>query len=267
MSQNREKLIDSYFYILRSTILIQNNRNKLIMLIAATADIHSPTYFDIFVRAMEEFTINPDIFLLAGDVVENGKIEEWERVYNVLFGKINCPIVATFGNNEFGRETQEEIRERFPDIHFLQDESITLEIGGTKIGIVGSIGSIERPTRWQLRNFPNVKQEFEERIGRIERLLEGLQADFKILLLHYVPTFKILEGEEPFRWPGMGHRGYERVLLRMKPNLVVCGHAHKGKKLVWIDTVPIFNVSLPLHKKIVIIDTERDLKVGLEKFF
>ncbi|MCD6402768.1 MAG: metallophosphoesterase [Candidatus Aenigmarchaeota archaeon] len=237
------------------------------MLIAATADIHSPTYFDLFLKAVEELNVKPDVFLLAGDIVENGRVEEWERVYNVLFGKITCPIVATFGNNEFGKETQERIRSMFPDIHFLQDEKLVLNINNMRVGIVGTIGSIEKPTYWQLKNFPDVRKEFEERIKKIETLLKTLTVDFKILLMHYAPTFKILEGEEPFRWPGMGHRGYERVLVETKPDLVICAHAHNGKKKTFLDSVPVFNVALPLHKRIVIIDTKRDLKAGLEKFF
>jgi len=237
------------------------------MLIAATSDIHSPRYFDLFLNVVENFQIQPDLFLLCGDVIENGRVNQWERVYNVLFGKISCPIIATFGNNEFGKETQQKIRKRIPDVHFLQDETLTLNVKGQKVGIVGTIGSIERPTYWQLKNFPNIREEFEGRIKVVKALLANLKVDFKILMIHYAPTFKILEGEEPFRWPGMGHRGYEKVLLETKPDLVVCGHAHKGSKKVWLDTIPIINVALPLHKQIVVIDTEKNLKPGITKFF
>jgi len=236
------------------------------MKIAATADIHAPYFFEQFVRGIEEMTIKPDIFLLAGDIVHNGRVEELPKVYNALFGKVACPIIATFGNNEFGEKTQQEMRKITPEITFLQDESITLDIGSLRVGIVGSIGSIEWPTAWQKKNFPNVKEEFENRIEKIKNLLQELKADFKILMLHYAPTFKILEGENVNVYPALAHRGYEKVIVETRPDLVVCGHSHHGKKLVWIDTIPIFNVSLPLNGKIVVIDTERDIKPGLERF-
>ena len=47
---------------------------------------------------------------------------------------------------------------------------------------------------------------------------------------------------------------------------MITGHSHKGRKQAWIDTIPVFNVAFPLNKEIVLIDTEKDLKPGLEKF-
>ena len=88
----------------------------------------------------------------------------------------------------------------------------------------------------------------------------------KILLIHYVPTYKILEGENPISYPELGCNAYEKVLIEQKPDVVITGHSHRGKKQVWVDTVPVFNVALPLNEGIVVIDTE-ELKPGLEKFF
>jgi hypothetical protein len=36
--------------------------------------------------------------------------------------------------------------------------------------------------------------------------------------------------------------------------------------MAWVDSVPVFNVSLPVNKEIVVIDTEKDLKPGIAKF-
>ena len=239
------------------------------MLIAATADIHAPRYFDLFLKSVDELATNPDLFLIAGDMVDRGKVEMWQKVYNVLFGKVHCPIVATFGNNEFGVEIQEKFREMTPDVLFLQDESTLVRVNGAKVGIVGSIGSIEWPTFWQRKRDPSIKEKFEKRVEKLRELLVDVKgkADFTILMTHYVPTFKVLHGEPVESWPGLGHRRMEKVLIEVKPNLAVCGHAHNGSKMAWVDTVPVFNVALPLNKKIVLIDTQRDLKPGLSKFF
>jgi calcineurin-like phosphoesterase family protein len=64
----------------------------------------------------------------------------------------------------------------------------------------------------------------------------------------------------------MGSQLYENVFVQRKPSLVIHGHSHRGTKQAWVDTVPIFNVSLPLNKQIVVIDTEKDLKPGIAKF-
>ena len=51
----------------------------------------------------------------------------------------------------------------------------------------------------------------------------------------------------------------------MKPDLVLHGHSHRGKKMVWVDSVPVFNVAFPFNKEIVIIDTN-ELKPGLTRY-
>jgi len=235
------------------------------MLIACVSDVHSPQYFDEFVRAMDNLRIKPDLFLMAGDMIDRGRTEEFEKIHNVLFGKIYCPIVACFGNNEYA-QLREEMKEKYPDIKFLDDESLVLEIQGIRVGIVGSTGSLDRPTTWQKRNVPDIEKIYEERVKLVDKLLAELEGDFKILLIHYSPTYKTLEGEDPRFYPNLGSQKYEKVLVERKPDLVIHGHSHNGIKKAWIDTVPIFNVAFPANKEIVVIDTEKDLKPGITKF-
>lgn len=236
------------------------------MLIAAVSDIHTPNFFDQYVKTVEDLQKKPNLFLLSGDIIHHGKVEEYQKVYNVLFGKITCPIVACFGNEEFGEETRMLIKNQNPDIKFLDDESLILEIDEKSVGIVGSVGSLDRPTFWQRNNIPDVYDIYKKRIETVEKLLTSLNTDMKILLIHYAPTYKILEGEDPKAFPELGSKAYERVIIEQKPTLVITGHSHKGRKEAWIDTVPIFNVAFPLNRDIVVIDTEKDLKPGLEKF-
>lgn len=236
------------------------------MIIAATGDIHSPRYFDIFVKAVEDLQIKPDLFLLAGDIVQRGNVEEYQKVYNVFFGRITCPIIACFGNDDLGSESRILIENRISEIKFVDDESLILEISGKSVGIIGSTGSLDRPTFWQRTHLPGIYETYRERVITIEKILSELKTDLKILLIHYAPTYKILEGENPRIYAELGCNDYEKVLTEQKPDIVVTGHSHRGSKRAWVDTVPVFNVSLPLHGEIVVIDTEKDLKPGLEKF-
>ncbi len=235
------------------------------MIIGAIGDVHSPQYFDDFVKAVDALTIKPDLFLMVGDMINRGRIEEYEKINNVLFGKIDCKIVSCFGNNEY-QELREELRKKYPEIIFLDDESIVIEVKGIKIGIIGSTGSLDSPTPWQRKHVPNIEQIYSDRINFIDKELEKIKADFKILLVHYSPTYKSLEGEDPRFYAGLGTQKLEPVLIQRKPNLVIHGHSHNGTKKTWIDTVPIYNVAFPLNKEIVIIDTEKDLKPGISKF-
>ena len=83
------------------------------MLFATTADIHSPVYYDLFVKSINNLQKQPDLFLIAGDLIDRnstrdtGPFKELRRVSNVMFGKISCPIFACFGNNEFEQDWNE----------------------------------------------------------------------------------------------------------------------------------------------------------------
>jgi len=234
------------------------------MIIAATGDVHSPRYYEQFVVSLDRLNVKPDLFLIAGDMIDRGAFEEYDKIHNAFFGKINCPIVACFGNNEF-QEKREEIKKRYSDIKFLDDDSLIMKIGYSYVGVVGTTGSLDTPTPWQKKNLPNIERTYDERVSFVERHLIRMTTNFKILLMHYAPTYKSLEGENPRFYSSMGSNKYERVLMERKPNLVVYGHSHRGAKQVWIDSVPVLNVALPLNREIVIIDTEK-LKPGIARF-
>ncbi len=235
------------------------------MIIASTADIHSPQYYQEFLSALERMEKKPDLFLLAGDMVDNGSVLEMEKVVNALFGKVDCPVVACFGNNEY-QEIREEMKRRFREIIFLDDSYVVLKIRGEDVGIVGSTGSLDSPTSWQVRNIPNIREIYRERISKVDGLLEKISnASFRILLIHYSPTYRTLEGEPRRTYPFLGSRKMEEVLWKREPSLVVHGHSHKGKRFAWVGRVPVYNVALPVNKEIVLIDTST-LKPGLQRF-
>ena len=243
------------------------------LIIAATGDVHSPRHFDLFLKAIDDLEAlgtRPHLFLITGDMIHRGEIEEYDKIHNALFGKITCPIVACFGNNEFA-ENREELKQRIRSVRFLDDQSmlISVKIPGemreTAVGIVGTTGSLETPTPWQRSNIPNIERIYNERVNLVERHFSHMHANFRILIMHYAPTYKTLEGENPRFYTSMGWNVYENVLIRQKPDLVLHGHSHRGLKQAWVDSVPVFNVCLPLNNKIVVIDTN-ELKPGLTKF-
>jgi len=92
-----------------------------------------------------------------------------------------------------------------------------------------------------------------------------MKTDFRILLMHYSPTYKTLEGENPRFYSSMGWNIYENVLMNRKPDLVIHGHSHKGLKMAWVDSVPVFNAAFTVNGKILVIDTDT-IKPGLARY-
>ena len=234
------------------------------MIIAAVSDVHSPRNYEPFVRAVDNLRVKPDLFLMAGDMVDKGNGDEYSKIYNVLFGKVKCPVVACFGNNEF-ESMRQTAKMKYPDIKFLDDEATMMRVGDQSVGIVGTTGSLDNPTPWQKENVKNIENIFRGRVELVDHLLQRMQTECKIVLMHYSPTFKTLEGENPRFFGTMGSRSYELVISNRKPTVVIHGHSLRGSRMAWIDTVPVFNVAFAVSKAITVIDTE-NLKPGLSQF-
>lgn len=237
------------------------------VLIGATGDIHSPKYIQLFKEALEKTEIDKlDVLIFTGDIIYKGKINELKNVLKILDDfEIKCPIISVFGNEEY-EQLHNEIREiASGKIRFLEDELLEIKIRGKTLGIVGSKGSLDKPTTWQARNIPNIKEIYNERVNKVDELLGQLNSDFKLLVLHYAPTYKTLKGEKPEIYPFLGCKKYEKVITKRHPDVVIHGHAHSGKPKDYVGNVPIYNVALPLVKKIVTV--KLPFKESLEYFF
>ena len=237
------------------------------MKILACADVHSPIFYQDFLKSVETINEKVDIIILAGDMVERDsiekEIEEYKKIYNSFFGKFFAPIIAVFGNTEF-EEYREKIKKEVSGIRFLDDQYIELKIGETNIFIFGTTGALDEPTRWQKAHISNIQQIYQTRVEKVRSSLKNYQG-FKILVTHYTPTYKTLEGENPLFYQNLGSLEMEKAILETKPNVVIHGHSHYGSKFAWVDTIPIFNVAFPVNKGLVLIDTEK-IKPGLQKF-
>lgn len=233
------------------------------MIIAAVGDVLSPRYYKQFVEALEKLTVKPDLFLIAGDMVYRNNFEEYLKIKNALTGKIFCPIVACIGNNEL--EIVERLKNEIKEIRFLDDQSIILEILKRDVGIFGTTGVLDEPTSWLRRIYANPEMLFQQRLAVMQKHLLRLKTRYRILLTHFAPSYKTLEGENPAFYKQLGSLQAEKILIEMKPDLAIHATSLRGKKFAWVDTIPVFNVSFPLNQQIVVINTE-ELKPGLEKF-
>ena len=237
------------------------------MLVSAISDLDPlgvdlEPFWDVIKKANE-----PDLFLLGGDIYEYRNPEIYGLILDFIkLKKWVCPIIAVFGNREFDEDIDEIKKICKSRITFLDDESIELKVKNKKVGIVGTRGSLDFPTWWQSTHVPDIRKAYLERIKKCEELLDKLKVDIKILLSHYAPTYKTLVGENPKIHSVLGSKKFENVLVKTKTSFAIHGHAHYGTALAFVDSIPIFNVSFTVNRKIVEIDTDNLPKTGLHKF-
>ena len=219
------------------------------MRILAVADVHSPRFLDEFVASLDGQSA-PDLFLMAGDMINRGAANEFPRILDVIENKIGCsfPIISCFGNEEYFEIRRDLISWLGDRITFLDEKAMTLEVDGINVGIVGTQGSLDKPTDWQRKNIPNVKRVFERRAERAEALLRKTltSVDHTILLMHYSPCTEtcVGEGGRSFAW--LGSRKFYTLISNLQPDLVIHGHVHNSTThKASIGTTVVRNVALP----------------------
>ncbi len=161
-------------------------------------------------------------------------------------------IVAVFGNEEY-HDREEEFRRRYPSIDWLDDEYRVYECGDRRVAVVGTRGALARPTRWQRRHMPWLERVYRERPARIVELARQArrEADHIVVLSHYGLARATLQGEPPSIWPELYSPLMEKAILRIRPDAAVHGHAHNGRPHAVVGGVHVYNVALPLNKRIV----------------
>jgi Icc-related predicted phosphoesterase len=219
------------------------------MRILAVADVHSPRFLDEFITSLDGQSA-PDLFLMAGDMINRGAAKEFPRILDVIEDRIGCgfPIISCFGNEEYSEIRSDLISQLRDRITFLDEKSMTLEVDGTTVSIVGTQGSLDKPTDWQRRNIPNVKRIFERRAERAEALLKKIlpSVDHTILLMHYSPCTETCVGEDDRSFAWLGSRKFYTLISNLQPDLVIHGHVHNSTThKAFIGTTVVRNVALP----------------------
>lgn len=230
------------------------------LLVAATSDVHSPRYLLEFIAALgrhRDACGRVRLFIFAGDMVEKGRVAALEPVVKAVRSSCrSARIVAVFGNEEYmDRETL--FVERYKDVVWLNDNYMTLEYGGYRVAVYGTRGAIDRPTPWQRRNIPGIHRIYSERVSRLRETVSALRRKgyYVIVVTHYAPTRKTVEGEDPKIWPYLASTAMERAIEESKPNLVIHGHAHHARRLeALVGETLVVNVAFPARRDIVLLD-------------
>jgi len=219
--------------------------------IYAVSDVHSPVYLAQYRSSLRNSSYDrgAGLILFAGDMVENGKVDMLKPVVEATRQAFpRATIIAVFGNEEYP-ELEPRLRALYPGITWLDDEVYYYTREGYTLAVVGSRGSIDRPTRWQKRNIPGITTIYRRRAEKIGELLRQAmrESDQAILLTHYATAKCTLKGEPPRSHPFLYSSLIEKIILRMQPHAVIHGHAHHGNPYCRIGLTPVYNVAFPLN--------------------
>jgi Icc-related predicted phosphoesterase len=225
--------------------------------IAAVADVHcTKNSHDTLHPLFAEMAEKADVLALCGDLTDYGLPDEAHVLAKEL-AAVKAPVVAVLGNHDFESGHHEEVRQILCEagIALLDGEAYEVHgigFAGAK-GFAGGFGSRALPA-WGEAVCKLFVQEAIDEALKLERALARLSTEQRVVLLHYAPIQATVEGEPPEIFAWLGSSRLEEPLGRYPVAAVLHGHAHHGApegKTHGELPVPVYNVSLPLMRKVV----------------
>jgi uncharacterized protein len=228
----------------------KEKRNRWIMRIAATADLHfAPQSATVLRDQLDKVRNDADLLIIAGDLTNYGRPVEMEPLLNTMV-RLRVPIVAVLGNHDYESEQSAEL------IRMMTAEGIKVLDGSAYerdgVGFAGTKGFVGGFGRGALTAFgePEIKAFVRASVDealKLERAMSQLRTTKRVVVLHYAPIAATIEGEAPEISPFLGSSRLAEVIDRHGADLVVHGHAHNGK-LDGRTTggIPVHNVAITL---------------------
>lgn len=222
--------------------------------IAAVGDIHCTRHSQgAFQRLLAEVSERADVLALVGDLTDYGTEEE-SKVLAKELSSFRLPVLAVLGNHDYESATPEIVKKVLGDSGVIVLDGDTYEISGVGFaGVKGFGGGFGRRALapW---GEPIIKQFVHEGIEealKLENALGRLRTPTKVVLLHYAPIHATVVGEPDEIMPFLGSTRLEEVVDRFRAAVVFHGHAHHGSPEGLTKAgIPVFNVAMPLMKKL-----------------
>jgi uncharacterized protein len=220
--------------------------------VAAAGDVHaSALHRERLEKAFAGLAGAADLVLLAGDLTSHGQPEEADILARAC-SRLEVPAFAVLGNHDVHLERADEVARIVgaAGVRVLEAESAVCEVNGVQIGIVGTKGFIGGFPGSSLPDFgePLLRRVYaatSEEVAALERgLQEIIDADLRIVLLHYSPVAETLGGEPEGIHTFLGSARLAIPIAEYQPDLVVHGHAHAGTFEGRIGDTPVYNVAI-----------------------
>jgi uncharacterized protein len=220
--------------------------------IAAAGDVHaSDIHRERIETAFASLEGEADLVLLAGDLTSHGEPGEAEILARAVRG-VGVPVFAVLGNHDVHADRGAELAAILAEagVRMLDAESDVCEVNGVQIGVVGTKGFVGGFAGSSLPDFgePLLRRVYAATSAEVVALERGLQevidADLRIVLLHYAPTDETLAGEPEGIHAFLGSARLGIPIAEYRPDLVVHGHAHAGTFEGRIGDSPVYNVAI-----------------------
>lgn len=194
-----------------------------------------------------------DVFLIGGDLTTTGTPREAAVLARELEA-VQIPVVAVLGNHDYHTGNEAAVRGvlEAQGVAVLEGECRSFKVGGETLGVAGTKGFGGGFAGACGSDFgePEMKQYVRHSVEMAERLrnvMRSLDADYRVLLMHYSPIDTTLRGEPLPIYPFLGSYLFAEVADEAGVDLVLHGHAHHGsEKGVTPGGIPVRNVALPL---------------------
>ena len=222
--------------------------------IAAVGDLHvGEDGTEAWRDALAPVSDEADLLLLAGDLTRVGSPEETPLLLEAL-SRVAIPTFAVLGNHDHQSECPEQLvaQLRQRGVQVLECETRVLHVDGTRVGVAGAKGfgggfagacgsEFGEP---EMKAFIAHTRRISERLGLV---LTGLEADLRLVLLHYAPVEDTLVGERPGVHPFLGSFLLAEAIDGARADLVLHGHAHAGSERgTTPGGIPVRNVAQPV---------------------
>lgn len=225
------------------------------MRIAAGADLHTTrtsegAFEELFTRAAE----TADLLVLCGDLTDYGLPEEAEILADQLAILDDLPVVAVLGNHDYEAGQVEVVHQILRETGVILLDGDGCELDGVGFaGVKGFCGGFGAGalSPWGERMIKQFVQEAVDESVKLEAALRRLDAERRVVLLHYAPIPDTVKGEAPEIYPFLGSSRLEDPLERYPADVVLHGHAHHGTlRGKTAGGTPVFNVSLALRRSV-----------------
>jgi Icc-related predicted phosphoesterase len=222
--------------------------------IAAAGDVHfDRKSHNRLAQHLRELAGKADILLLAGDLTQTGHPEEMMVLANDL-RQCPVPVVAVLGNHDYHVDQVDTVTGILKDagVTVLERSSTILDINGQRVGVAGAKGfgggfvgasgsDFGEP---EMKNF---MRHSKSEARQLEQVIKVMEADYKIVLLHYSPTTQTLSGEKKEIYPFLGCYFLAEAVDYGKADICFHGHAHGGmEKGETPGGTPVRNVAQPV---------------------
>lgn len=225
--------------------------------LAAVGDVHAGLDSAGRLRPRwHELADDADAFLLAGDLTKGGEVDE-ARVLADELTDLGLPVIAVLGNHDHQAGRPNDVRRVLGDagVTVLEGETARLEVRGTSVGVVGAkgfAGGFEgaMATEFGEEEMKAFVRHTRQRAEAIDRQLALLEADIRVVLMHYSPVRDTLHGEPVEIFAFLGSYLLAEPCDRAGVDLVLHGHAHRGSPAGRTrGGVPVRNVAQPVIRR------------------